>query len=41
MQRSFYIGCKELEIKTNDYGLEEFSQPDVLANNLKRYSNIG
>ena len=41
MQESFDIGCKELEIKTNDYGLGEFSQPDVLANHLKRYSKIG
>ena len=41
MQESFYIGCKELEIKTNDYGFGEFSQPDVLMNNLKRYSNLG
>jgi len=41
MQQSFDIGCKELEIKANDYGFKEFSQPDVLANNLKRYSSIG
>ena len=41
MQESFYIGCKELEIKTNDYGFGEFTQSDVLMNNLKRHSNLG
>jgi len=40
MGQSFYIDCKELGIKGNDYGFGEFSQSDVLMNNLKRYSNI-
>ena len=40
MQQSFDIGCKDLGIKTNDYGFGEFSQPDVLEKNLRRYSNI-
>ena len=40
MQQSVNITCKEAEIKGNEYGFGEFSQSDVLLNNLKRYSNI-
>ena len=40
-QQSFYVECKELEIKSYDYGFGEFSQPDVLEKNLRRYSDLG
>jgi hypothetical protein len=40
MQQSFYVTCKEVGLKNNEYGFAEFAEAEVLANNLKRYSNI-
>ena len=39
-QQSFYVASKEVGIKMREYGFQEFSQGDVLFNNLKRYSNL-
>jgi hypothetical protein len=37
MQNSFWIETKVIPIKLTEYGWGEFSQPDVLKNNLQRY----
>jgi len=40
MAQSFYITCKSLGIKGTSYGFGEFSQSDVLKNNLRRFKAI-
>ena len=40
MKQSFHIGCKELGIKENNYRFDEFTEPNLLYQNLETYSNI-
>ena len=37
MRQSFWVEAKSISLKLTDYGWKEFSQPDVLQNNLERY----
>ena len=40
MQQSFYVKAVSAEIKETQYGWDEFSQSDVLKNNLQRYGTF-
>jgi hypothetical protein len=37
MRESFYIEAPDISIKPSEYSWGEFTQPDVLQNNLERY----
>ena len=40
MQQSFYVKAASADIKETEYSWGEFSQPDVLQNNLQRYGKF-